>query len=57
VQKKDILNAFFELFECSPEQNLQPLFVMMISKLFLVEGSASSHSASALDAGSENGAV
>ena len=39
-QKKDILNAYFELFECAQEQHLQPLFNMMETKLFSYASSA-----------------
>jgi CheY-specific phosphatase CheX len=34
IQKKDILNAYFELFECAPEEYLRELFNMMEAKLF-----------------------
>ena len=38
IQKKDIMNAYFELFECAQEPHLQPLFEMMVSKLFPGKG-------------------
>ncbi|TNV82285.1 hypothetical protein FGO68_gene5609 [Halteria grandinella] len=44
IQKKDILNAFFELFECSPEHYLLSLFEMMERKLFSNEGTADEES-------------
>lgn len=38
LQKKDILNAYFELFECAQGPHLPPLFYMMVAKLFPDKG-------------------
>ena len=38
IQKKDIMNAYFELFECAQEPHLLPLFDMMVKKLFPGQG-------------------
>lgn len=38
IQKKDVMTAYFELFECAQEPQLLPLFEMMVAKLFPGQG-------------------